>query len=208
MESDWARGQRGAVCAQEAGRSLEIAEPRSKGLHISMCAVCNTWAFLQLQGAVRTVLQGGPWVSFNSTAFSELNEGGTMLWLWQGHRMLSSLPSSWSQASDLISWKLEKKPMSSLVKHEIESPVSWWLDSYLCGLIQGYCHWDVQTKVSQLAEPAPLQLTWVSRLHKGWWPSCLNQSVKWRYQQGIPRDIKGSTSCIRVNLILKSLQDR
>lgn len=80
MESDWARAERSSLCT--GGRkALEIAEPQSKGLHISMCAVSNTWAFLQLQGAVRTVLQGGPWVSFKSTAFSELNEGRTMLWL-------------------------------------------------------------------------------------------------------------------------------
>lgn len=69
MESDWVRGQRGAACAQEAGRSLETAEPRSKELCVYVCAVCNTGAFLQLQGAVRTVLQGSPWVSFKSTEF-------------------------------------------------------------------------------------------------------------------------------------------
>lgn len=69
MESDWVRGQRGAACAQEAGRSLETAEPRSKEMCVYVCALCNTGAFLQLQGAVRTVLQGSPWVSFKSTEF-------------------------------------------------------------------------------------------------------------------------------------------
>lgn len=134
-----------------------------------MCAVCNTWAFLQLQGAVRTVLQGTPWVSFKSTAFSELSEGRTMLWLCQSHSMLSSVPSSWSQANNLISWKPEKN-MFSLVKHAIDSPTSWSLDSHLCVLIQGDCHWDLQTKASQPAEPAPLQLTTFpspSALHHG-----------------------------------------
>lgn len=37
---------------------------------------------------------------------------------------------------------------------------------------------------------------------------CPSQSVKWKYQQAVPIDVKGSTIRVRVNLLPKSLQDR
>lgn len=127
MESDLVRGQKGAACAYKAGRSLEIVEPRSKELDIFVCAAHNTWAFLQLQGAVRTVLQCSLWVYFKAKAFFELNGGRTMLRLWLGHSTLSSVPSCRSQASPLISWKPERTTFP-LVKRKIDSLTSWSLD--------------------------------------------------------------------------------